>query len=212
MKIVAISDTHGRHRRLDFSNYLDCDTIIHAGDFTGGRDLDGKEFYDFINWLGETPFKNKILISGNHDSFMIHNRHEGLMLMKELGITYLEDTNVVIDGIKIHGSPWTPIFFNWYFMCTEKQLDLKYGLIDKDTDILITHGPAHGILDVSLYGNRNAGSFALRDIIDDGLKNLKCHIFGHIHEDSGILERNGVVHINASLDRKDEFYTFEVNK
>ncbi len=212
MKIVTISDTHGRHRRLDFSNYKDCDTIIHAGDFTAGRDHEGREFFDFINWFAETPFKNKILISGNHDSFMVHRRHEGLLLMKELGINYLEDDNIVIDGVKIHGSPWTLIFCNWYFMCTEKDLDLKYSSIDKDTDILVTHGPAYEILDLSLFGNRHTGSYVLKDKIEDELKQLQCHIFGHIHESSGILEQKGVTFINAALDRINEFFTYEVKK
>lgn len=208
MKFLTISDIHGRHNRLDFSKYKDIDTIICTGDFTRSRIHYEEDFIEFVNWFANTPFKNKILISGNHDKYMQFHRHEGLILLKELGIIYLEDSNVVLDGIKIHGSPWTPPFFNWFFMAEEYELNNLYNKVDPDTQVLLTHGPANHVLDRT-FGGVNAGSTALRDLVFR-LDNLKVHVFGHIHEARGELDFRGIKFINASLLNTTDFFTFEL--
>ena len=57
IKVVMISDTHGKHRELD--NILpDGDILIHAGDFS--FDYNIEDAIDFNNWLGTLPHRYKI--------------------------------------------------------------------------------------------------------------------------------------------------------
>ena len=91
MKILTISDTHGKHVWLSDSGLLpDADIVIHAGDCTpNGQTGDIEEF---LRWYGDLDYKKKILIAGNHDwGFETHPKeHEDLC--KSYGITYLNDS------------------------------------------------------------------------------------------------------------------------
>jgi len=199
MHIVAISDTHGGHNNIVLP---ECDILIHSGDYGNSKNNSKKEFIDFVCWFEKQPAKYKIFISGNHDYFTQDNKEEALRFLKEKDIIYLEDTSVVIEGFKIHGSPWCPNFYNWAYMKEEGDLyNIFSKTIDRDIDILITHTPPHKILDKTLYGV-NAGSKALKEVSKE-LKNLKLHIFGHIHESSGKIQIGQTIFCNAaSLGRR----------
>lgn len=90
---------------------------------------------------------------------------------------------IELEGVKIWGSPITPTFFNWAFNRDPGADIQKYwNKIPEDTDILVTHGPAYGILDLSR--NQHVGCKDLLEKIKK-LSNLKLHCFGHIHEPYG---------------------------
>jgi Icc-related predicted phosphoesterase len=62
-------------------------------------------------------------------------------------------------------------------------------------DVLLTHGPPHGILDATNRGE-DAGC---RDLFDRVLVvKPRLHVFGHIHEAAGQTEIDGTVFVNAS--------------
>jgi len=75
-------------------------------------------------------------------------------------------------------------------------------MIPNDVDILITHGPPRGILDLLSINNRRDGE--LPNVGCDHLLSKiqevkpKIHIFGHIHESRGMFESDGTFFINAS--------------
>jgi Icc-related predicted phosphoesterase len=75
----------------------------------------------------------------------------------------------------------------------EKDLTALAPLVDRET-VLVTHSPAHGVLDRTAGGG-NAGSVSLRDLIDR--RGVKCHIHGHIHKCFG---REGN-HLNVASGR-----------
>lgn len=209
MKILFLSDTHAQHRFLNFDKYKNkgIDTIVHSGDYTGSKIGADKEFFDFIHWFSELPFKNKIFCSGNHDSYTFFFNKDAKERCKELGVVYLEDEGVVVDGVKFYGTPWSSIFMNWYYMLTEKQLFLRFNAIDLDTQVLITHTPPYKIAD---YENgSNLGSPSLRNIIPK-LKKLKIHAFGHIHKGRGIICKDNVTFVNAAMDGYDTFPVVEI--
>ena len=204
MKFVCISDTHGLHKKLTIP---EADMIIHSGDFTGRGKV--AEIKEFCEWYGKLPHKHKILIAGNHDwGFQTKNK-ECVQICKDNGITYLQDSHVIIDGLKIHGSPQTPEFAGWAFNCwrTEKEEQLNdeyhggykwigrfWKMIPDDVDILITHGPPMGILDYC--DNGYVGCVELLKHIEQ--KKPTFHIFGHIHEGRGEEIGEFTTHINAS--------------
>jgi len=104
----------------------------------------------------------------------------------ERGITYLQDSGCEIEGVKFWGSPWQPWFFDWAFNLERgEQLRRKWALIPDDTDVLITHGPPAGILDLCPDGRRvGCGDLRLRVEQIEPM----AHIFGHIHHSAGQVE------------------------
>jgi Icc-related predicted phosphoesterase len=179
----------------------DGDVLIHCGDVSS-RGV-GSEILNFLEWFSSLPHKYKIFIAGNHDfGFQYRDKvlQETLKDLQEKNTYYLEDSGIEIEGIKFWGSPWTPPFYNWAFMAGEKEIREKWEMIPRDTNVLITHGPPKGILDLTLYGGENVGCPVLREEISN-LKDLKIHAFGHIHEEYGISvpDENGPTFINASI-------------
>ncbi len=69
-------------------------------------------------------------------------------------------------------------------------------MIPEDTDILISNGPPFGILDETLRGER-VGCVNLLNKVN--LVKPKLHVFGHIHEDYGVEEKDGTTYVNASV-------------
>ena len=200
MKLIIISDTHGEYKKL--INLPKGDVLIYAGDIsTYGEKI---EFKDFNVWLGKQGHKHKIVIAGNHDKYLstVGEFEIGNLLSN---CTYLENDGVEINGVKFWGSPITPTFLNWYFMADRGEEIRKYwDLIPDDTNVLITHGPAYGILDKvdPRYGEGSIGCEELWERIKK-LEKLKLHCFGHIHGSYGFYKREGLQFINASLMNED---------
>ena len=190
MKCVVISDTHGMYSELDIPPG---DVFIHAGDILGRGKL--SELVDFNNWLNTLPHKHKIVVAGNHDWCFERNKEESRACLTNA--IYLKDEQVELDGVKFYGSPWQPFFFNWAFNL-ERGLALKskWDLIPDNIDVLITHGPALGILDQVVDGS-HVGCEELFKAI--GRIKPKYHVFGHIHEGYGTEKLVGCTHINASI-------------
>jgi Icc-related predicted phosphoesterase len=173
--------------------------IIHAGDMTSRGYKN--EILPFLDWYNELNFKHKILIAGNHDFYFEQKGAEDDivdMLANRPNITYLNDSGVEIDGVKIWGSPVQPWFYNWAFNRRDADIKPHWDLIPLDTDILITHGPVKGYLDVTMRGDVTGCPFLLERIAE--LKNLKLHVCGHIHEAYGrVVFPDGQVFLNASV-------------
>jgi Icc-related predicted phosphoesterase len=197
-KITFISDTHNKHKHLTskaMGNILGSgDILVHAGDCTS---LGSKnEITQFLEWFSDTDFKHKIFIAGNHD-FGFEERTDIDQEYKDKGVTYLFDNDVTIDGIKFYGSPWQPEFHNWAFNLPRgEELATKWEKIPDDVDILITHGPAYGILDYAPIGGRVGCEELYRKIVE---VKPKIHVCGHIHDGYGQKTMGGIEFLNASV-------------
>lgn len=198
MIIDCISDLHGEYPTL-----MGGDLLIIAGDLTA-RDLED-EYYKFNSWLCDQDYEKKVVIAGNHDGLLQKDAFKYLEGVP--AFDYLCDTETEFKGLKIYGSPWTPMFCNWYFMKKSRQ-DLKeaWDKIPDDTDILVTHGPARGLLDtVSPYSSRPLGCEELRLALER--VRPKLHVFGHIHGGYGkmLLKHEGpnTWCVNAALMNED---------
>jgi Icc-related predicted phosphoesterase len=188
VRIVFVSDTHGRHH---LTHAPDGDVLVHAGDLTLDGTLDGVE--SFNAWLGALPHRHKVVIAGNHDECFQHQADRARARLTDA--TYLEDSGCEIEGLTFYGSPWTPLFAGWPFMLSEVELAAKWALIPSGLDVLVTHGPPHGILDLT---NRNdhAGSWTLLRRVYE--LRPRVHVFGHIHESAGRADIDGITFLNAS--------------
>ena len=148
MKIVCISDTHGHHEKLKLP---EGDLIIHAGDISS-RGL-RSEISGFLSWFDALDFKYKIFIAGNHDYYFENELQITIEDLIPSDIIYLNDSGIEIEGHQFWGSPVQPWFYNWAFN-RHRGSDIRkhWNLIPQETDILITHGPAFGKLDVTVRG------------------------------------------------------------
>ena len=83
-------------------------------------------------------------------------------------------------------------------------MEQKWSWIPNPIDILVTHGPAFGHLDVSGYGGNPVGCELLRERIDK-IQPL-IHSFGHIHGSAGYKFDGNTHYFNASI--LDERYEY----
>jgi len=183
MKIWHISDTHSYHGLLTVPDGIDM--VIFSGDCSNPRDpyANEPEVRNFIHWFKNLPIKHKIFVAGNHDTSI----EKGLVSISDIqvnGIHYLENEHITIEGVKIFGSPLTPQFGNgWAFNKARNKLDRIWSaIIDKDTDIIVTHGPPKGILDVGIdrrHSMEFCGCKSLWNVVK--LINPQLMLFGHIH-------------------------------
>jgi len=208
MEITFISDTHwlvsDASDRAELTELLPGGPIlVHAGDVSG-RGTE-REIRIFLDWFHKLPYMHKILISGNHDFFFeVAKPEEVQALFAEYpGITYLNDSGVTIEGIKFWGSPITPEFHNWAFNRFENEIGAHWDLIPDEVDVLITHGPPHGILDKTIREGWSVGCKHLLKKVDQ-IK-PQVHVFGHIHEAMGQIKIGNTTFINASV--VDERYS-----
>jgi len=217
MRITFISDTHTKHRNCEL-DLPGGDLLLHAGDFMNSG-YNPIEAIEFFKWFDEiNNYDHKIFIAGNHDRWMENapDEAEGILTGYKT-IDYLKDDWIVVGDddphslnvktAKIYGSPWQPEFYNWAFNLPRNgwELGQKWNNIPNDTDILITHGPPWGYLDVTPYGNLNVGCELLRVRVDE-LK-PKIHVFGHVHSGYGYYYNGHTHFINASV--LNERYNYE---
>lgn len=200
MRLVCISDTHALHRaafgREKPDTLPEGDILLCAGDITNVGDV--RDVYNFGEYFKKTNFKHKITIAGNHDFCFENQRLHAQELLNIAGWTYLHDNEVVIDGLKFYGSPWQPEFCNWAFNLPRgERLARVWDNIPLDTDVLITHGPPHGILDFTCYDKLHVGC---EELLPRVMKiKPMLHLFGHIHETHGVHIENGTTYVNASI-------------
>ncbi len=189
MKIVCISDTHSRH---DLTEVPDGDILVHAGDITVRGSLDDVESFD--RWLGTLPHRYKVVICGNHD--FCFQKAPSEARARITNAIYLEDSGCEIEGLKFYGSPWQPWFGGWAFNLPRGDaLAAVWSLIPTGLDVLITHGPPEGILDLTRHGE----AVGCRDLLDRVLEvQPRLHVFGHIHEAAGQRIVEGITFVNAS--------------
>lgn len=216
MKIVCLSDNHG----FDIRPLIleECDILLIGGDcepVNGSHSYNFQKqwwFDTFIPDLKEIPAKHICVIGGNHSTFLseIFKSNNENILRNELPshIHYLRDSFVIINGIKIWGTPWVncPPWGNggppvWNFSSKEYDMLRDYAAqIPDDVDIILSHGPAFGYCDTirddrildfkeQKYGDKQSaehlGNRALTKRIEE-IKNkedckLKYVFSGHIH-------------------------------
>jgi predicted phosphodiesterase len=198
MKITCISDTHNQHTHIPPDWLEGGDVLVHAGDVSGRGSL--REVEEFLSWFNELPYKHKIMIAGNHDfwfekmsTFAVNE----MLAEKYPNIIYLNDSGIEIDGVKFWGSPVQPWFYDWAFNRMGTDICRHWDMIPLDTDVLITHGPMKGFLDMTTRGVSTGCPYLLEKSAE--MTNLKLFVCGHIHEAYGKFEfPDGGVFVNAS--------------
>jgi Icc-related predicted phosphoesterase len=219
MKIVAISDTHGK---AFVDKIPECDILLHCGDISPVYDhsihFQKQWFQDtFIPSLKNIPAKHIVFIGGNHDFYLFetykNKTEKDIHNILPQNVHYLRDSSVTINKIKIHGTPWIPNLNNWAFYANDSQANEHFKLISKSVDILISHGPAFGFCDTILEykeTERLGSDPLLKNILRARPKVVLC---GHIHSGNHNREiistgnKDSICFFNVSL--LNEQYDFE---
>lgn len=117
MKLVCISDTHGKHDQVEVP---DGDVLIHAGDWTHF----GQGWEEFAEWFYQLPHNDKIIIRGNHENKGIPPEATGYM------DGYFHYLSVGKEHVEIDGVTFA----------TPKEAS------NVDPDVVISHVPPAGVL------------------------------------------------------------------
>lgn len=208
IKIAHFSDSFGSHKELDIP---EADVLVFSGNI-GHRghqwDVD-----KFLEWFTELPHNHKIIVPGNYDVYFDRDRNNGILPFwavnainkyKRAGSNhFLVDEGCDLEGVRFWGSPFTSsniVGPSGYSAFTKhyKQLNKHWAKIPKKLDILITHGPAYGQLDVDRHGISTGCEY-----LAFHLKHKKplIHLFGHNHDDYGIAynKETKVFSMNSSV-------------
>lgn len=203
MKIVCISDVHGKWNKIHIE---ECDLLISAGDYSWTGEL--HMVREFHKWLKKQPARRIISLNGNHEKQVEKN----FALSKQMaetacpGVHFIDEGLVEVEGLKIWCSAITPFFHNWAWnRYPGDEIQYHWDKIPNDADVIITHGPCHGILDEVMNFN---GQKCEWEKINVGCPQLlkrvleikpKVHFCGHIHGGHGCIQRDGIWFINASI-------------
>lgn len=103
------------------------------------------------------------------------------------------------------------------FSASRDRLKMKWKKIPRDTDILISHLPPYGVMDLAWVGERRAkkdpcalchrvhtahNHWGCENLLSTVLKEVrpKVHLFGHVHDAPGHQVIDGVTFINAACE------------
>jgi len=196
VKITAFSDTHMLHQQVEIP---EGDILIFAGDMSVCRTL--QDVAGFNDFLATLPHQYKVVIGGNHDHLLASSPELSHTLLKDA--IYLQDDSVTIEGIKIYGAPWQPIFntnaCDAFALPRGKVMRSKWDMIPEDTDILVTHSPPCGIMDED--GGVSHGCSDLLETVQRVAPVI--HLFGHIHNHNGIKKVGKTTFINCNVKDKN---------
>ncbi|MGR3679722.1 MAG: metallophosphatase domain-containing protein [Paracoccaceae bacterium] len=190
LSISAIADTHGRHREL---RGLRGDILIHCGDMFDLFEQTPARIEDLDDWFAKQDFDLILCIGGNHDRQIEERVERGETVFHNA--VYLADSGYEYRGVRFYGSPWVPDLRDHAFYAAEPELQRAWKKIPDNTDVLITHAPPFGVLDMSSRG-QNLGCPHLTQRLMETVPRFHC--FGHVHASGGTMQRNGTSYINAA--------------
>lgn len=191
MKLTIVSDTHGQQDKL---GRMTGEVLIHCGDMLNMFDQSHEDFDRMDEWFGEQDFELILCTGGNHDfelqkrSLYVDNPFKNAI--------YLEGSSYEYGGVKFFGAPWVPELYGQAFYTEDAALADNWADIPEDVDILITHTPPAGILDVSSRG-MVLGCPHLMEAVERARPIVHC--FGHVHASSGTHKADGTTYVNAAL-------------
>lgn len=111
---------------------------------------------------------------------------------------------VLPGGGSAYGSPYTPAFMDWHFMYPRAgpEAEAEWAAVPEGLDLLVTHGPPHGVRDRTDDGALVGCAGLARRLLDMDAP-PRAHVFGHVHEAGGLTRVHHpggeTAHVNASV-------------
>lgn len=182
LRVVCVSDTHC----LKTPYIPDGDLLIHAGDLTNKGTP--QEIQAQIDWLDSLRHEHKIVVAGNHDTYLDPRSRSTLPPSDQKGtidwksLHYLQHTSTALNfassgrTLRIHGAPQIPA-------CGGPEHAFQYprgrdawsDTVPSGTDILVTHTPAKHHLDLP-------AALGCEHLLAELWRvQPRLHVFGHVH-------------------------------
>jgi len=208
LRLVMVSDTHERHRLLDMPPG---DVLVHSGDIllfnsSYSRETTMRKLRDFDDWVAALPYREKVVVAGNHDYGLQELGREGVRAALP-SCTYLENEYCQLEsGLRIFGSPasipnllpaWrgggvsnSPNRAFQYtsqpgdgYAGTEADLAAVFDNAPGGLDLLLVHGPIESMEPVREYVLRERPPLV---------------VCGHVHEQHGVQLVGDTLVVNAT--------------
>lgn len=182
IRIVCISDTH----TLKASYIPDGDLLIHAGDLTNAGTP--SELQAQIDWLDSLPHQHKVVIAGNHDTYLDPRSRRTLSPEERYGeldwkgLYYLQHSGTTLRfhkgkrELKVYGAPQIPA-------CGGEEFAFQYPrghdawseTVPEGIDVLVTHTPPKYHLDLP-------AALGCEHLLTEVWRvQPTVHVFGHMH-------------------------------
>lgn len=198
MLVTALSDFNNQTISLP-----DGDLLVYCGNLSkSGSEEEVLSFLQFLSSLKQ--YKHIVLTPGHLDVWIEKNVDLFRKKCKEFHIIPLINEKIEIEGKVIWGSPLCPTSSPGAFNLNLQNRRLQWANIPRRVDILLTHCPPYGVLD--LEDTKRLGCVALRDRVRE--HNPTYHVFGLANKEPGITTKNDsmTVFINASA----KVFQFEI--
>ena len=184
-RYLVLSDVHGRGWAAEAAKELmkehALEQVVLLGDITHFGPMQFAE--EFIRDLGARCYA----VPGNCDP-------DGTLPFIESCATLLHARKVSVNGRTWGGlGGCNPTIFKTPFEMTEEEMGRLLGPIMEPGMVLVLHCPPKGTFD-STFSGMSVGSTAVRDLIA-GTRPLVV-LSGHIHEDRGVEQKDGVWYMN----------------
>jgi len=188
VRIVHMSDTSNFLSASQPNHFLPKgDILVHSGNFTiyGAK----KEFEQFNSWLGSVmnEYKFRIVTLGCRDVKEFGNNWDVMRRLLSNATHVLCYEPCVVLGIRFYGSPWHWGHHKNYIVRKGAPASTsgRFDEIPENTQVLVTHGAAAGILDsANLPGSKE---------LADAIKKFKpsLHLHGHSKGAHGVVSAFG---------------------
>jgi Icc-related predicted phosphoesterase len=177
MKALVSTDLHSSDRAAKTIKHGlkagDFDCHLCLGDVITFRPL------EYLEDLFSDPQVPTHIVPGNTDS----DEARAFLVEKGLDIHFKQAT---VGDVTIAGAGGcTPPPFRTAFVVEEDEYASKLPSALEGAQVLASHGPAHGILDRSLFGGMHVGSKAMFKAVEEARPRVV--LSGHIHEARGIV-------------------------
>lgn len=171
MKLVVISDVHGKDYTIDKFSRIEGDLLVICGDITHMGSPENYELY-FIEKIKDR-YRKILAVPGNCDTPQVLKNLEKLKVS-------VHKRNCLFDGLSFSGLGGSdPSTFNMGIVFTEQDVKSLSG------DVWILHQPPYMHLDLISAG-RNVGNIWLAEQVKKRKPILV--LSGHIHEARGFEE------------------------
>ena len=205
MRLLGITDLHGRHAALEriLDDVGPTDVVLLGGDITHfGSPSDAEKAVRLARASGATV----LAVAGNCDSAEIEQR------LAQLGVS-LDRRGVVHEAIGFHGLSATPPWGAMMHQSGEEELaaalEVGYAQVTAARHhVVLAHVPPHGLSLDRTFSGQHVGSTALREFVHQtGPCLVVC---GHIHEGRGVEQIGQTTIVNCGHAASGQYVLVEV--
>ncbi len=185
MKFLVLSDIHCKERVITWANDLarehQVDAFLILGDITH---------------FGPPSWADEFLSKLDRPSYAVPGNCDPNGTIDEIGKhgTCLHGKNMEIGGRTFGGWGGANLtIFNTPFEMPEEEILEGLRPIMEPDMVLFTHCPPYSYNDFT-HTRRHAGSTAIKSLVDEFRP--AAVVSGHVHENRGIIEENGILYMN----------------